>query len=421
MPTTVATRLAALATALAAAAALAGLLVPGLYVDAPNWVQQARGTDLATLFLAVPVLGLGLCAASRGSSLSGLAVLAGLLYLVYNYAIFAFSVAMNPLTGVHIAILGLSLWSLLLGGREMAEANEGASARLNRRAAGGLLVAVAGLFALLWLVQIAATSTTGVLPPDLVKAGISSNPVYAMDLAFFLPLCAIAGIGLVRRRGARAWAFPMLIWVALMGAGVLGGFLLMAAAGDEIPVPVVVVVTGQSIFAAVLATAAVVRPGSGATTRTARPAPHGRPPLSPLARASIVLEVILGIGALAGGLVLIVAPRGEIMPLPVSALDGSPFDTYLWPGVILFAVLGLGSLAAAGLALRRHAIAPLAAFAVGVALLIWVVVEIAIIGYSTEPPLQAIYLVMGVVITAVALAWLAETSLRLPRRSAKQV
>ena len=53
---TISNRLAAIATMLAAVAALAGLAVPGLYVDAPNWVQQAQGTDLATLFLAVPVL-----------------------------------------------------------------------------------------------------------------------------------------------------------------------------------------------------------------------------------------------------------------------------------------------------------------------------------------------------------------------------
>ena len=48
MPT-ISNRLAVLATCLAAGAALAGLAVPGLYVDAPNWVQQAQGTDLATL------------------------------------------------------------------------------------------------------------------------------------------------------------------------------------------------------------------------------------------------------------------------------------------------------------------------------------------------------------------------------------
>jgi hypothetical protein len=42
-------RLAVIASVLAAAAALAGLVVTNLYVDAPNWAPHARGTDLATL------------------------------------------------------------------------------------------------------------------------------------------------------------------------------------------------------------------------------------------------------------------------------------------------------------------------------------------------------------------------------------
>ena len=138
------------------------------------------------------------------------------------------------------------------------------------------------------------------------------------------------------------------------------------------------------------------------------PARQANPPLGRFAKASIALEVLLGVGALGGGLVLIVAPRGEIMPLPLSALAGSPFETYLGPGLILFGVLGLGPLVAARLTWLRHPWAPVAAFIVGVALLIWVAVEIAIIGYSNEPPLQAIYLVMGVAITVVALGWLAE-------------
>jgi hypothetical protein len=149
--------------------------------------------------------------------------------------------------------------------------------------------------------------------------------------------------------------------------------------------------------------------------------PH-RPPLSRLAKASIVLEVLLGIGALGGGLVLIVAPRGEIMPLPLSALAGSPFETYLGPGLILFTVLGIGPLVAARLAWGRSPLAPIAAFVVGIALLIWVAVEIGIIGYSNEPPLQAIYLVMGAAITVIAVGWLAEVGLpALDRRNAKEV
>lgn len=145
-------------------------------------------------------------------------------------------------------------------------------------------------------------------------------------------------------------------------------------------------------------------------------------PLTRFAVASLVLEVVLSIGALAGGLVLIVAPRGEIMPLPLSALAGSPFETYLGPGLILFTVLGLGPLIAARLAWIRHPLAPVAALVVGAALLIWVAVEIAIIGYSNEPPLQAFYLVMGVAITAIALGWMAEVGLpAFNRRSAKEV
>jgi len=261
---TISNRLAALATLLAAAAALAGLTVGGLYVDATNWVQQAQGTDLATLFLAVPVLTVGLWTASRGSSAGRLAVVAGLLYLVYNYAIFAFSVAMNPLTAVHIAIFGLSLWSLVLGGRSAVEGTDSVTERLNRRTAAGLLIGVGAMFGLLWLGQIATVAATGVLPPDLIKADISTNPVYALDLSFFLPLCAIAGIGLLRRTSAAALAFPMLVWVPLMGAGVVGGIVLMAAAGDQTAVPVAVAISILGVVSSILAAVAIVRPRSAA-------------------------------------------------------------------------------------------------------------------------------------------------------------
>jgi hypothetical protein len=256
---TISNRLAALATSLAALAAFAGLAVDGLYADAPNWVQQAQGTDLATLFLAVPVLAVGLWKGVLGSTAGRLAVVAGLLYLIYNYAIFAFSVAMNPLTAVHIAILGLALWSLLIAGRSAVDGAETVTERLDRRLGGALLVGVGVMFSLLWLGQIATVATTGALPADLVKADISSNPVYALDLAFFLPLCVIAGVGLLRRTNAALWAFSMLVWVPLMGAGVVGGIALMAAAGDQTALPVAVVISIVGVVSSMLAVAALVR------------------------------------------------------------------------------------------------------------------------------------------------------------------
>jgi hypothetical protein len=136
-----------------------------------------------------------------------------------------------------------------------------------------------------------------------------------------------------------------------------------------------------------------------------------RNPLSRVAKGALALEAVLGIGALAGGLILMLAPRGEILPLPLSALAGSPFDTYFVPGLILFGVLGFGPFFAARLAWLRHPLAPTAAFIVGAGLLVWVAVEIDIIGYSNEPPLQAIYGILGVAILLVAIRWLLEVGL----------
>jgi hypothetical protein len=119
----------------------------------------------------------------------------------------------------------------------------------------------------------------------------------------------------------------------------------------------------------------------------------------------VALEVFLSVGALGGGGALMLGSRGEIIPLPLSALHGSPFETYFGPGLILFCALGLGPLAAALLAWRRHPLAPIATLVVGVALLIWMAVEIAIVGYSNDPPLQPFYVLLGAGITGVGLGW----------------
>lgn len=127
--------------------------------------------------------------------------------------------------------------------------------------------------------------------------------------------------------------------------------------------------------------------------------------LSLFAKVAMSLEVFLSVGALGGGSALMLGPRGEIVPIPLLLLKGSPFETYFVPGLILFCALGLGPLAAAQLAWRRHPLAPIAALGVGVTLLIWMAVEIAIIGYTNSPPLQPFYTLLGVMITGVGLGW----------------
>ena len=104
--------LTSLAAILAAVAAVAGLVIPGAFRDSEGWIRQARAADFVTLLAVVPLLGACLWRGLQGST--RLIALAGLGYLAYTYAIFGFSVAINPMTPVHLAILGLSVWSLVL-------------------------------------------------------------------------------------------------------------------------------------------------------------------------------------------------------------------------------------------------------------------------------------------------------------------
>jgi hypothetical protein len=55
-----------------------------------------------------------------------------------------------------------------------------------------------------------------------------------------------------------------------------------------------------------------------------------------LAKVALALEIFLSVGALGGGGALMLGPKGEIIPLPLSALKGSPFETFFAPGLILF-------------------------------------------------------------------------------------
>ena len=248
-------RLALAALLLAAVAAAAGLLVSGLYRDTAEGGRQARAADLVTLLVAVPALALGLWRARQGSAGGRLVAIAALGYLAYSYAIFAFSVVINPLTPVHIAILGSATWSLVLAVCRLDDAtvDRASMFRLPRRTTGGFLILVAVLFALLWLSQIAGAITSGQLPTSVSDLNLPTSAVYVLDLAFALPLIALAAGWLIRRdRRGPASAVASLGFLIILGLSVLAIFAVDAAAGITVEVPPI------AIFGVVIVTAALL-------------------------------------------------------------------------------------------------------------------------------------------------------------------
>ena len=97
--------------------------------------------------------------------------------------------------------------------------------------------------------------------------------------------------------------------------------------------------------------------------------------------------VALVLGALAPSLATFLSPPG-------SYLAGSPFTSYLLPGLLLAVVVGGLHAAAFVMVLRRHPRAELASAVAAFAVLIWIFVQMIYIPFSF---LQAVYFVAGVV------------------------
>jgi|ERR1700682_3149814 len=127
-------------------------------------------------------------------------------------------------------------------------------------------------------------------------------------------------------------------------------------------------------------------------------------PLPGIARLAVVLEIFLGLGALFGGGAFILAPDGHLLGMQATLLAGSPFPSYLVPGIILFTLVGIAPLLAAAITVRRHALAPVAAIAVGLTLIGWVSVEMVVLA-GPGSLAWTLYLVLGSCIAAIGVAW----------------
>jgi len=152
------------------------------------------------------------------------------------------------------------------------------------------------------------------------------------------------------------------------------------------------------------------------------PAGSDEPPIDTGSRPAafyVLLGTILfqGISGVAGGLGLALDPSGASIGIPLEWLEGSPFTDYLIPGLVLLSILGIGPLVVAGGLWGRRAWSWGASILIGLALFAWLGVEIAIIGYQSDPPLQLVYGVVAVLIILAAATASVRRYVQLPREA----
>src|SRR5690349_9745215 len=90
-----------------------------------------------------------------------------------------------------------------------------------------------------------------------------------------------------------------------------------------------------------------------------------------------ILLLLVAINAFGGGYYGMAGAKN----VPMKWLKGSPFHNYFIPSLILFVCVGGSALFAAIAVFTRHHIEHKAAFICGIIIIVWISVQIAIIGY----------------------------------------
>lgn len=195
-------RLSVATALLAASGSLVGLLEPELIYgrETPVLFNAGIAQDLVNLFLVAPLMLILAVRASRGSRRSWLCLIGFLAFTAYNYAIYTFSIHFGPLFLVWVAVLGLSVFAA--AGAFAALDVPGMRTRtagIRVRLPGWFLIAVAVMFALLWLSAIVPDLLAGRPSTSATTWDVPTDPVHVLDLALFLPAVCASGVLLLRR------------------------------------------------------------------------------------------------------------------------------------------------------------------------------------------------------------------------------
>ncbi|MCD4665477.1 MAG: hypothetical protein K8R68_09405 [Bacteroidales bacterium] len=121
-----------------------------------------------------------------------------------------------------------------------------------------------------------------------------------------------------------------------------------------------------------------------------------------------VLQVFIGVGAVGGGLALVLEPDGSNIGIPVEILKSSPFSSFLVPGIVLLIVNGFGSLVGALASFTRYWFAGEIAIALGLFLIVWIMLQVY--WFAGFHWLHALYL--GIGFSELILGWLLREALR---------
>lgn len=207
-----------------------GLFTPDFYAqETTNWRAQSIGQDLIDLLLIAPVLIISTWLVIRDNK-AGLDIWAGTnLYLIYTFAIYAFTIRFNNLFILYCINLGLAFYSMLLFLFWQTQQPAPPKKPLPGSAkwTGYYLALMAILFYALWLMDVIPAILRHTVPASLAEAGLRTNPVHVIDLSIFLPGMFLTGILLLRNHTLGWIMTPVILVFTILMNATIGGLMIV--------------------------------------------------------------------------------------------------------------------------------------------------------------------------------------------------
>lgn len=212
----------AVVTLLVAAVFMSGVvtvLLPGLLTGPPAMNGSAQGTALVMTLGGAPLLAVAYGRSGSGSLVALTLAAGAAAYLVYNAVLLVFATPLNQAFPLYEAVLGLGIWTLTGLVREIWVAAD--LARPVGRWIPAYILGVVVLNLVAWLQDLVPGLLSDEPRAMLDGTGLTTNPVYVQDLAFWLPCLAWIAVGMWQAHGPRTalGAAALCYWV-LEAAGV---------------------------------------------------------------------------------------------------------------------------------------------------------------------------------------------------------
>ena|SRR5688572_22180773 len=235
-----------------------GIFTPDFYVrETFNWQVQSVGQDMVDLIIVVPALIISAILAYRGNYIAGLLWAGVIVYTIYTFIIYSFSVHFNRLFVIYCLTLGLSFYSLAwfiysqIKKRLIITIDKHAVAKVT----GIFFLVVSLLFYLLWLSEVVPAMINDTLPKGLTESGLVTNPVHVIDLSIFLPGIFITGVLVLKRKPA-GFLFAIIILAFFILMNITIGWLAftMREKGLESNLSVTMIMAALSLISLVFLT-----------------------------------------------------------------------------------------------------------------------------------------------------------------------